>query len=123
MSYITIDSRAPTWAQVLVTQINKWLMAIRPDNAVAITGGSINGTTVGLTTAAAGTFTTTQVSAFTATGLVTLAGGAVLAATTNALTDGAGGSGGTLLNAPAVGNPTKWIAVNDGGVTRHIPAW
>jgi hypothetical protein len=41
----------------------------------------------------------------------------------NALTDGAGGSLGTLGNAPAAGNPTKWIAIDDGGVTRHIPAW
>jgi hypothetical protein len=41
----------------------------------------------------------------------------------NALTDGAGASLGTLANAPAAGNPTKWIPIDDGGVTRHIPAW
>lgn len=40
-----------------------------------------------------------------------------------AFTDGAGASAGTLTNAPAVGNPTKWIAINDNGTTRYIPAW
>lgn len=36
---------------------------------------------------------------------------------------GAGASTGTLTNAPAVGNPTKWIPVDDNGTTRYIPAW
>lgn len=40
-----------------------------------------------------------------------------------ALTDGAGASAGTLTNAPAVGNPTKWIPINDNGTTRYIPSW
>ena len=39
------------------------------------------------------------------------------------LTDGAGVGVGTLTNAPAAGNPTKWVAINDNGTTRHIPAW
>ena len=30
---------------------------------------------------------------------------------------------GTLTNAPAAGNPTKWIAIDDNGTTRYIPAW
>ncbi len=38
-------------------------------------------------------------------------------------TDGAAAAVGTLTNAPAAGNPTKWIAVNDNGTTRFIPAW
>ena len=38
-------------------------------------------------------------------------------------TDGAGASAGTLTNAPAVGNPTKWIPIDDNGTTRYIPAW
>jgi len=29
----------------------------------------------------------------------------------------------TLTNAPATGNPTKWIAINDNGTTRYIPCW
>ena len=43
--------------------------------------------------------------------------------TTYALGNGAASSTGTITNAPAVGNPTKWIPINDNGTTRHIPAW
>lgn len=40
-----------------------------------------------------------------------------------ALSNGAAAAAGTLLNAPAAGNPTKWIPINDNGTTRYIPAW
>jgi hypothetical protein len=43
--------------------------------------------------------------------------------TSAALTNGAGVATGTLTNAPAAGNPTKWIPINDNGTTRYIPAW
>lgn len=43
--------------------------------------------------------------------------------TTSALNNGAAAAAGTLTNAPAAGNPTKWIAVDDNGTTRYIPAW
>lgn len=43
--------------------------------------------------------------------------------TTVALTNYAGGNTATLTNAPAAGNPTKWIQINDGGVARRIPTW
>jgi hypothetical protein len=56
-------------------------------------------------------------------GALTLPGGATLLTTTAALTTGAGSGAGTLTNAPAAGNPTKWIKINDGGTTRYIPAW
>lgn len=56
------------------------------------------------------------------TGLLTT-GSTTLHATSVALTNGAGSSVGTLTNAPAVGNPTKWIPINDNGTTRYIPAW
>jgi hypothetical protein len=36
---------------------------------------------------------------------------------------GAAAGAGTLTNAPASGNPTKWIPVDDNGTTRYIPAW
>jgi len=39
------------------------------------------------------------------------------------LANGAGAQTGTLTNAPAAGNPTKWISVDDNGTTRKIPAW
>ena len=40
-----------------------------------------------------------------------------------AFDNGAGASAGTITNAPAAGNPTKWIPIDDNGTTRHIPAW
>ena len=48
---------------------------------------------------------------------------ATLLTTSVALTDGAGASVGTLTNAPAATNPTKWIGINDNGTTRYIPSW
>ena len=56
-------------------------------------------------------------------GTAVLAGGATLIGTKTALTNGGAAAAGTLLNAPAAGNPTKWIAINDAGTTRYIPAW
>jgi hypothetical protein len=47
----------------------------------------------------------------------------MLARTQASYTNGAGAQAGTLTNAPAAGNPTKWIAINDNGTTRFIPAW
>jgi hypothetical protein len=46
-----------------------------------------------------------------------------LMSTNQTMPNGAGGSAGTLTNAPSVGNPTKWISINDNGTTRKIPAW
>lgn len=48
---------------------------------------------------------------------------ATLISSSVTLTNGAAAQAGTLTNAPAAGNPTKWIPVVDNGVTRHIPAW
>lgn len=39
------------------------------------------------------------------------------------LSNGAAANTGTLTNAPAAGNPTKWISIDDNGTTRKIPAW
>lgn len=43
--------------------------------------------------------------------------------TDTTLTNSAGASGGTLLNAPSAGNPSKWIGIDDNGTTRFIPTW
>ena len=43
--------------------------------------------------------------------------------TSVAWTNGAAAAVGTLNNAPAAGDPTKWIPVDDNGTTRYIPAW
>jgi len=40
-----------------------------------------------------------------------------------ALNNGAAANTATLTNAPAAGNPTKWIPINDNGTTRYIPTW
>jgi hypothetical protein len=48
---------------------------------------------------------------------------ASLPSTTTTFTNGAAANIGTLTNAPSVGNPTKWIPVDDNGTTRYIPAW
>lgn len=58
----------------------------------------------------------------TTTGGITT-GSTTLHTTTVALTNGAGAGAGTITNAPAAGNPTKWIPINDNGTTRYIPAW
>lgn len=39
------------------------------------------------------------------------------------ISNGAGLSTGTLTNAPSNGNPTKWLAFDDNGVTRYVPSW
>lgn len=72
---------------------------------------------IGGTTPNTGAFTTV-----TASGGVTVGTG-VLIASSVALTNGAGSGAGTLTNAPAAGNPTKWIEINDNGTIRKIPAW
>jgi hypothetical protein len=43
--------------------------------------------------------------------------------TKTSFASGAGSSTATLTNAPAAGNPSKWIAIDDNGTTRQIPAW
>jgi hypothetical protein len=48
---------------------------------------------------------------------------ATMIATSTSFTNGAGAGAGTITNAPAAGNPTKWIPINDNGTTRYIPAW
>lgn len=47
----------------------------------------------------------------------------VMFRSTQNLTNGAAANVGTLNNAPAAGNPTKWIPIDDNGTTRFIPAW
>lgn len=73
------------------------------------------------------TLITPAIGAATGTSL-TLTGGistgsTTLHTTTAALTNGAAANVGTLNNAPAVGDPTKWVPINDNGTTRYIPCW
>lgn len=50
-------------------------------------------------------------------------GSTTLHETSVALANGAAAATGTLTNAPAAGNPTKWFPINDNGTTRYVPAW
>lgn len=50
-------------------------------------------------------------------------GSTQLHTTSVSLTNAAGASTATLTNSPVVGNPTKWIEINDNGTVRRIPTW
>lgn len=50
-------------------------------------------------------------------------GSTQLHATSVSLTDASGAAVATLTNSPVVGNPTKWIEINDNGTIRRIPTW
>lgn len=63
--------------------------------------------------------TTTDVAA----GQIAINNAAFLIRNKTSFTNGAGVLTGTLTNAPVSGNPTKWIAIDDNGTTRQIPAW
>lgn len=58
------------------------------------------------------------------TALFTKPGGTIPLITTNtAITTGAGVGVGTLTNAPASTNPTKWCPIDDNGTIRYFPTW
>ena len=122
-------------------------MSTQNANSVTITGGAINGTTVGTSTAAAGTFTfltattsylgtvstgtwqgTTIGTAYGGTGLTSFtSGGAVYATSSSALTTGtlpvgSGGTGATTLTANNVllGNGTSALQVVAPGTTGNV---
>lgn len=57
-------------------------------------------------------------------GIIQIPGGAqAILQSTTAMTSNAGSGAGTLTNAPAAGNPTKWVPFNDNGTIRNIPMW
>jgi hypothetical protein len=47
----------------------------------------------------------------------------VLLRSSATLANGSAGSVATLTNSPVVGNPTKWVSIDDNGTTRQIPTW
>ena len=68
------------------------------------------------------------IASFTSTGLavtgsITSSDTATLIKKSGTLANGAAAQVGTLTNAPSAGNPTKWVAIDDNGTTRHIPCW
>lgn len=60
---------------------------------------------------------------FSGTNGILLSDSTAMIHTTGPMANGAGIAAGTLLNAPAAGNPTKWIPFDDAGTIRYIPAW
>lgn len=56
-------------------------------------------------------------------GAIALANATYLMRNTVSWTNNSAAATGTLTNAPTAGNPTKWIAIDDNGTTRYIPAW
>lgn len=92
------------------------------DTASAV-GGIAFGTTrdVNLYRSAANTLKTDD--AFVATGGLTTGIASALVRSNIAMNNGAGAGAGTLTNAPAAGDPTKWIPIDDNGTTRYVPAW
>jgi hypothetical protein len=83
------------------------------------TGVLVRATTPTLVTPVIGAATGTSLAL---TGGITTGTG-TLHTSSVALTNGAAAAGGTLLNAPAAGNPTKWIPIDDNGTIRYIPSW
>lgn len=143
----------PTWAEVVIIDEKtnkgrfnpvwlKWFVdligilnesgiiagAIPHNNLASIQGGTAgqyyhltSANFTYLTGLAAGTVAITGTS-LTSTGGLTLGSGTLVTTTVN-LTNGAAAAVGTLLNAPAAGDPTKWIPINDNGTVRYLPAW
>lgn len=91
---------------------------------VATIGAEKNGTGTVRPVTAAGTWTFTApvLGAATATSVTTSATD-FLHKTSGTLTGGGTANVPTLTAGPVAGNPTKWVAINDNGTTRHIPAW
>lgn len=78
---------------------------------------------IGTTTPNSAIFTSTINTGSGTFGSITVQSAAQMLNSTVSFNNGAGAATGTLTNAPAAGNPTKWIGINDNGTLRYIPAW
>jgi hypothetical protein len=106
---------------------NRLKASYNSGSGVAVFGPDSNGGTTSLNIGVsnAGTYNTVlgvSTTGLAVTGTLTTSS-TTLHTSSVALTNGAGSSAGTLTNAPAVGNPTKWIPIVDNGTTRYIPCW
>lgn len=95
---------------------------------VAHIGTTTTGATARVFSIDYGGTTTSAISIPITSGDITLGGAlkvtsATMIKTATTFTNGAGASTGTLTNAPSVGDPSKWIPIDDNGTTRYIPAW
>lgn len=64
-----------------------------------------------------------QIAAVPGSAALTVDRDAILIHTTTGWPVYVGAAVGTLTNAPAAGNPTKWIKIDDNGVIRAFPTW
>jgi len=106
---------SPTYAAVsLASAVNTYFFANGTPASVDPTGGGYFYVTGGVLHWVDSSGTDTQ---------ITVSASGQLASTSVGYTNNAGAAAGTLTNAPAAGNPTKWIPINDNGTIRNIPAW
>lgn len=98
-------------------------LGISPGAAGSLVIGTANGVAIGTRFGPNGNVTVSAPSSGQTLTLAPSPAAGELIATSSALTTGAGASVGTLNNAPAAGNPTKWIKINDNGTVRSVPAW
>lgn len=78
---------------------------------------------IGTTTPNSAIFTSTINTGSGTFGSITVQSATQMLSSLVSFNNGAGAATGTLTNAPAAGNPTKWIGINDNGTLRYIPAW
>lgn len=123
-----------TMATAAATQVDLYNTVAMTINAFGVATAITLGATTGTLTLRNATIANPNATAFTigadpGGGNVLRVGGALtvnsatMIATKTAFTNGAAAQVGTLTNAPAAGDPTKWIPVDDNGTTRYIPAW
>ncbi len=129
----TTDDAAKTSAGIFIdlAAIN---FQFAPASATPTRVTAVQVSAASLTVSAATASTTTATGALIVAGGVGIAGAVFIGGNVTAtdqylarrstnMLDGSAGSTATMTNAPAAGNPTRWLFVNDNGVTRYVPAW
>lgn len=106
------DLSADSSLALLAPAVQVGTMAYQNKDAVDITGGDVDAAGVTNCTISGGTVDSQLTDNSTD-----------LLKSSVSLSDGAGAVIGTLTNAPYAGDPTKWVAIDDNGTTRYIPAW
>lgn len=108
---------------------NNTSVGVRSRNTInsAFSGYQANSNAVygtqGLAVCMNNSFPTAGTSVGNGTAPASLAACALPSLTSASPVNGAAAATGTLTNAPAAGNPTKWIPINDNGTIRYMPAW
>lgn len=116
--FTTVDATgavtlSPASAAVAISPTGTGTVAISPAGALTINptaASTIDNASIGVTTPAAGKFTT----------ITSATDGAI---TLTSQTDGASNKLGTLANSPIVGDPTVWVPVSINGKSGWVPFW